>query len=185
MVSSTGFWGLIWYAHIGASLLDPRFSVRYIGRYTKRAVLAEYRITFYDRRIVRFAFRDYAGGGRTSFATCKVNAFIGRLVRHIPGKYFPMVRHAGLFCNRWRQRYLAQALTAMDRTLDPPAETPEAMPWASRQEQFTGQNPLRCPTCQIPLILTAIVFGPWHEIEAECRASFRIKPVPGALRTPD
>jgi len=37
-------WSITWYAHIGASLLDPRFSVRYIGRYTKRAVLAEYRI---------------------------------------------------------------------------------------------------------------------------------------------
>jgi hypothetical protein len=43
-------WSLIWYAHIGSSLLDPRFSVRYIGRYTKRAVLAEYRITYYDGR---------------------------------------------------------------------------------------------------------------------------------------
>ncbi|HEX9735327.1 MAG TPA: transposase, partial [Thermoanaerobaculia bacterium] len=45
-----------WYAHIGASLLDPRATVRYIGRYTKRAVLAEYRITFYDGEVIRFAF---------------------------------------------------------------------------------------------------------------------------------
>jgi hypothetical protein len=37
-------WNLNWYAYIGASLLDPRFSVQYIGRYTKRAVMAEYRI---------------------------------------------------------------------------------------------------------------------------------------------
>ena len=33
------------YVHIGAALLDPSATVRYIGRYTKRAVLAEYRIT--------------------------------------------------------------------------------------------------------------------------------------------
>ena len=37
-------WHLTWYAYIGASLLDPRFSIQYIGRYTKRAVMAEYRI---------------------------------------------------------------------------------------------------------------------------------------------
>ena len=37
-------WSLTWYAHIGASLLDPRFSIAYIGRYTKRAVMAEYPI---------------------------------------------------------------------------------------------------------------------------------------------
>jgi len=39
---------ITWYAHIGACLLDPTASLRYIGRYTKRAVLAEYRITNYD-----------------------------------------------------------------------------------------------------------------------------------------
>jgi hypothetical protein len=36
-------WKITWYAYIGASLLDPRFSIQYIGRYTKRAVMAEYR----------------------------------------------------------------------------------------------------------------------------------------------
>ena len=41
------------YAFFGASLLDPRFSVSYIGRYTKRAVLAEYRITYYDGKMVQ------------------------------------------------------------------------------------------------------------------------------------
>ena len=30
---------IVWYAHIGASLCDPRFTLGYIGRYTKRAVL--------------------------------------------------------------------------------------------------------------------------------------------------
>jgi hypothetical protein len=38
-------WKLTWYAYIGASLADPRFSPASggIGRYTKRAVMAEYR----------------------------------------------------------------------------------------------------------------------------------------------
>ena len=55
-----------WYVHIGAALLDPGATVRYIGRYTKRAVLAEYRITHYDGKQVRLAYRDYAQGGKTS-----------------------------------------------------------------------------------------------------------------------
>ena len=31
-----------------------------IGRYTKRAVMAEYRIVYYDGKIVRFSYKDYA-----------------------------------------------------------------------------------------------------------------------------
>jgi len=44
-------WPITWYVFIGASLLDPRFSVHYIGRYTKRAVMAEYRIVYYEGRL--------------------------------------------------------------------------------------------------------------------------------------
>jgi hypothetical protein len=77
-----------WYVHIGAALLDPSATVRYIGRYPKRAVLAEYRITHYDGKVVRFAFRDHAQGGKTSYKTLPVLAFIGRLIRHIPDKHF-------------------------------------------------------------------------------------------------
>jgi hypothetical protein len=31
-----------------------------------------------------------------------VHTIIGRLIRHIPDKHFPMIRYAGLFSNRWK-----------------------------------------------------------------------------------
>jgi hypothetical protein len=164
-------WGLTWYAHIGASLLDPRFSVRYIGRYTKRAVLAEYRITFYDGRLVRFAFKDYAVGGHTAFATLSPHAFIGRLIRHIPDKRFPMVRHAGLFCNRWRECHLARARKALRLPAPSNAEPPRPPPWAQRQEKLIGKDPLVCPRCHVPLLLVLVAFGPWDGLQQRSPAS--------------
>ena len=53
-------WKITWFAYIGAFLLDPRFSIQYIGRYTKRAVMAEYRIIYYDGKIIRFSYKDDA-----------------------------------------------------------------------------------------------------------------------------
>jgi hypothetical protein len=44
----------------------------------------------YDGKTVRFAFRDYAEGGKTSYKILPVLAFIGRLIRHIPDKPFKM-----------------------------------------------------------------------------------------------
>jgi hypothetical protein len=116
-------WNLTWYAYIGASLLDPRFSVQYIGRYTKRAVMAEYRIVYYDGKIVRFSYKDYAEGGKTSYITLKVHTFIGRLIRHIPDKYFPMIRYAGLFANRWKKQYLFDT-AGKDAYIAPPLLKP-------------------------------------------------------------
>jgi hypothetical protein len=116
-------WNLTWYAYIGASLLDPRFSVQYIGRYTKRAVMAEYRIVYYDGKIVRFSYKDYAEGGKTSYITLKVHTFIGRLIRHIPDKDFPMIRYAGLFANRWKKQYLFDT-AGKDAYIAPPLLRP-------------------------------------------------------------
>jgi len=163
---------MTWYAHIGASLLDPRATVRYIGRYTKRAVLSEYRITFYDGEVIRFAFKDYARGGRTSYQTLPVLAFIGRLIRHIPDKHFKMVRYAGLFAPRWKAQYLAQARAALAL---PTAAKVEAaatsaptscLPWRQRRLAEQGTDPILCPRCMIPMTLVGAIFGS-HAMIAE------------------
>jgi hypothetical protein len=69
--------------------------------------------------------KDYANGAKTSYMTLKVYTFIGRLIRHIADKHFPMIRYAGLFSNRWKKQYLAQARAALS--------LPESYP-------FTGNN---------------------------------------------
>lgn len=152
---------VVWYAHIGTALLDPRFTVRYIGRYTKRAVLAEYRITHYDGTTVRFAFKDYASGGKTSYKTLSVHCFLERLIRHIPDKHFPMIRHAGLFAPRWKSRYLEQARRALGRASDPESEPlpTSLLPLRERRAAEVGQDPFSCPRCGEPMQDLGPVFG--------------------------
>ena len=158
---------MTWYVHIGAALLDPGATVRYIGRYTKRAVLAEYRVTHYDGKLVRFAFGDYAQGGKTSYKSLPVLAFIGRLIRHVPDKHFKMVRHAGLFAPRWKARYLAAAHVALAQESNRAtrlASKPEKMktsllPWRQRKAAEKGKDPLLCTLCQVEMELIEVVFG--------------------------
>jgi hypothetical protein len=154
-------------------LLNPQATVRYIGRYTKRAVLAEYRITHYDGSVVRFAFRDYAQGGKTSYKTLPVLAFIGRLIRHIPDKGFKMVRHAGLFAPRWKSRYQEQARAALSAHQTTPTPTPSLaqspdtetsvsaslLPWRERRLAANEPDPLRCSDCHVEMELVGVVFG--------------------------
>jgi hypothetical protein len=66
--------------------------------------MAEYRIVYYDGKIVRFSYKDYAQDGKTSYITMKVDTFIGRLIQHIPDKHFPMIGYAGLFANRCKKK---------------------------------------------------------------------------------
>ncbi len=144
-----------WYVHIGAALMDPGATVRYIGRYTKRAVPAEYRITYYDGHLVRFRFKDYAKGGKTAYKTLRVLTFLGRLIRHIPDKHFKMIRYAGLFATRWKARYLAQARAALAQETEastvpstpPPQPSTSTLPWRERRLATQGVDPLLCKIC--------------------------------------
>ena len=176
-------WPFTWYAHIGTSLLDPRFSIRYVGRYTKRAVLAEYRIRHYDGKYVTISFKDYAQGGKTSYKTMKVMTFIARLIHHIPNKNFPMIRHAGLFAGRWKKRHLAQARAALGRKPEPPT-IPKPPSWEERQQSLNGASPLICPHCDVPLVSVGMAFGPWLEVEEVFIRANSPRRIPSALLKP-
>ena len=72
-------------------------SIKYIGRYTKRPVIAETRILNVSERWVIFKFKDYAVGGKTSVKKMGLFTFIKYLIQHIPDKYFRLVRHMDYF----------------------------------------------------------------------------------------
>ena len=112
---------MCWYVFIGTRLTEARISIKYIGRYTKRPVIAETRIytsinynwkineVYYlnvSERWVIFKFKDYAVGGKTSVKKMGLFTFIKYtlnaqseigycryyFIQHIPDKYFRLVR---------------------------------------------------------------------------------------------
>jgi len=97
--------------------------------------------------------------------TLKVHTFIGRLIRHIPDKHFPMIRYAGLFSNRSKEQYLSQARDALNQS-DPDDSDEDTQPtWAERQTDYTGIDPLLCPNCDKPLTFVGSLFGNWNELK--------------------
>jgi hypothetical protein len=146
-----------WYVFIGASLLDPSVSVKYIGRYTKRAVLAEYRITYCDEKIIRFRYKDYADNSESKYKTLSIYGFMARLIRHIPDEKFPMIRHCGIFANRYKAQYLSTVRELLGQADN--NETTSTPDWRQRQMDLTGKDPLICPNCHIEMTLVGILSG--------------------------
>ena len=85
----------------------------------------------------------------------KVHTFIGRLIRHIPDKYFPMIRYASLFAKRWKKQYVSQRRIALNQPEPDDTDANTHQSWA----QLTGIDPLRCPICDQPLTFAAMLFG--------------------------
>jgi len=149
---------LTWYIYIGARLLEVGLSIRYIGRYTKKPVIAETRIIRCDNRWLVFKFKDYAEAGKSSIKKMGLFTFITYLTQHIPDKYFRVVRPYGIFSNRLKGQLLAKANMLLNHsTEDKQSFVPN---WRQRQFEYHGKDPLICENCDIEMELVFICYGP-------------------------
>ena len=83
------------YVYAKPNKCDPETVVKYIGRYLGRPVIATSRIDQYDGDFVTFHYNRHEDGAYVE-ETLPVMAFIERLIRHIPEKYFKMIRYGGI-----------------------------------------------------------------------------------------
>lgn len=150
----TQFYKKEWYVHLGKSLKDADFTIRYVGRYGKRPVLAESRITAFDGKTVTFRYKDRATGEDTSLGL-PVQEFIARLVMHIPDQNFRVLRHAGLFANRVRREKIATARQRLGQTAKP---APTRIAWREMFRNTFGRAPLACPRCGDIMKLIGVTF---------------------------
>lgn len=78
---------------------SSRFLSKYIGRYLRHPAIANSRIVFYDKRIVRFYYLDHKTKKKV-FCELGVFDFMASLLQHIPEKNFKMIRYYGLYSRK-------------------------------------------------------------------------------------
>ena len=131
-----------WVVHMEPTMANPAHVVRYIGRYSKRACLSEYKITRMEGDFIGFKYKDYKTVDKKGKAVEKelvlhYRDFFPRLLQHVPPKRFRMVRYYGLYSNKG---YIPEQYRNTKKI-----ESPEK--WENIQEEVTGENPLICKKC--------------------------------------
>lgn len=145
-----------WIIQLKEEMPTYKEAAAYIARYTKRPPMAQMRILAYDGQTVTFSYEDKTDGKLKKMPLSALQ-FIARLVRHIPPKYFRLIRYFGLLANRIRGKMLSLAklflqkrpdtqLTLFD--LPPPGKPPS---YRQRLLKSFGRDPLQCPYCKTPL----------------------------------
>jgi len=94
-----------WMLHLEPPMEVPSLVVRYIGRYSKRACLSEYKITKMEGEHICFRYKDYKnldieGKPIEKELTLHYRDFFPRLLQHVPLPYFRIVRYYGPYSNR-------------------------------------------------------------------------------------
>ena len=101
-----------WILHLEPAIDTPVEVIRYVGRYSKRACLSEYKITEIDGEYISFRYKDYRDRDENKKPKEKIEhlhyqEFFPRLLQHVPAKYFRIVRYYGLYSNHGKipQKY--------------------------------------------------------------------------------
>lgn len=159
-----------WICSIQPPLSDVSQIVGYVGRYTKRACLSEYKLESIDGDQISFRFNDYKNTPRGSKPVEGLKEmdsveFLDRLLQHVPEKGYRMVRYYGLYSSRkYREvpdEYKAQ-LGAEEP--EPSSEDPTEDPWGEygayrqRQLRLTGKDPLYCKKCNQAYEFISLVY---------------------------
>lgn len=132
-----------WIIHFEDPMDTPADVIRYIGRYSKRACLSEYKITRIEGEIIAFRHKDYKHkdiNGKPIERELVLNYrdFFALLLQHVPLPSFRLVRYYGIYSNRG---HLPKEFFSGgdDVTIN----------WRELQQSETGQDPLLCQKCKI------------------------------------
>ena len=135
-----------WHINIEPPMQTPAEVIRYIGRYSKRACLSEYKITNIQGEYISFTYKDYRDRENPDDPKSKAKEktlrlhyrkFFPRLLQHVPTPYFKMVKYYGCYA---RFKNIPQEYKA--------PITEEKLSETIEQEYQTSQNnPKYCSAC--------------------------------------
>lgn len=95
-----------WHIHFEPPMECIEAVIRYIGRYSKRACLSEYKITNIEGEFISFSYKDYTdrvdpkdknSPAKEKELTLHYRDFFPLLLQHVPPPYFRLVRYYGVY----------------------------------------------------------------------------------------
>jgi len=131
-----------WVVYCKRPFGGPEDVIKYLGRYTHRVAISNYRLVSFVNRIVTFTWRDRAHGSVLKETTLPAEKFLQPFLLHLLPKGFVRIRSFGFLANRRRGKLLPlcfQALGSVPDVEDPPEITSGL--W-------------QCPKCGGPMVVT-------------------------------
>ncbi len=135
-----------WIINLEPPMPNPSAVIRYIGRYSKRACLSEYKITEIDGAYISFRYKDYKTIDQDKKPVERIlrlhyEKFFPRLLQHVPLRYFRLVRYYGLYSTK----------TVIDEEyLNKDIE--------QNEEQWNMESPFECTFCKKEKVYLYTIF---------------------------
>jgi len=157
-----------WVVSIQDALEDVEQIVKYVGRYTKRACVSEYKIENIDDRHVYLKYNDYKNtprGGKPKEATKRFTKteFLDTLLQHVPTKRYRAVRYYGQYCSHYLNKIpvdqkLSVQLKMKDIVFDDNYDWGMFEAYRKNLLKLGKEDPMVCLHCQRDYILYGVFY---------------------------
>ena len=137
-----------WVVYSKAPFAGPKKVLDYLGRYTHRVAISNYRILAVENGSVTFSYRDSRDDNKRKVMTLEAGEFIRRFLLHTLPASFMRIRHFGFLANRAKQRDLPRCRELLQLPTEPP-ELPEPCKETTQEMvlRLTGADVTKCPRC--------------------------------------
>jgi hypothetical protein len=98
-----------WVVFSQASFTKPDHVIDYLGNYTHKIAISNYRIIKLEDGHVFFRWKDYKDSGKEKIMSLHVFEFIRRFLEHVLPHNFYKIRHYGIFGNRYKKANIENA----------------------------------------------------------------------------
>lgn len=144
-----GLYDTAWVVYAKDPFSDPSTVLEYLGRYTHRIAISNYRIVAMDENTVTFSYLDRKANRKRTL-TLPAETFIGRFLLHVLPKGYCKIRHYGIFATRVKTGLInpLRAGFGMSEGQRPKYTVREVLMITK------GIDPLLCSTCKEGLLVT-------------------------------
>jgi hypothetical protein len=145
-----------WVVYAKPPFAGPQQVVDYVGRYTHRVAISNYRLVGIEDGQVKFNWRDYRDNHQQKTMTLSAGEFIRRFLLHVLPSGFQRIRYYGFLGNRYRKEKLGccrhlLGITPADESSAEPAPPED---YRDRYERLTGRSLRECPVCHRGLMIS-------------------------------
>ena len=138
-----------WSVYCKEPMAGPEQVFRYLGRYTHRIAISDWRILKVTAQNVTFSFRNRKENNRRDKQTLPAERFVARYLLHVVPRRFVRIRHYGLLANAHKASHLAHA-RALLGSPRPPQPQPAGHwdePVDDTTQRLAANDFRQCPSC--------------------------------------
>ena len=135
-----------WVVYSKETFAGPEQVINYLGQYTHRIAISNYRLIKLEGEMVHFKYRDPDDPKKKKVMVLHVKEFMRRFLLHVLPQGYMRIRHFGILGNRFKKAKIA--LIRYLKGVKDKAQQHISDCWKELVKKWTPIDPDLCPKCK-------------------------------------